>query len=79
MKPAAVAVVADPTPPLANASRTPAEIPACIARREPDAEYAWSSKRRLLVTKGDTTQSLSADDVRALFNFVEANQIEAQL
>lgn len=65
--------------PITNASRTPCEVPGCIAKREPDAEYAWSSKRRLQVLKGDQAVSLSADDLRGLFNFVEANQIEVQL
>lgn len=55
------------------------EVPSCIAKRETDAEYAWSSKRRLLITKGKDIVSLSADDLRALFLFVEANQIEVQL
>ena len=55
------------------------EVPGCIARREPDAEFSWSSKRRLQVVKGDNTISLSADDLRALFIFTEANQIEVQL
>lgn len=62
-----------------NASRRPAEIPGCIARREPDAEYSWTSKRRLLVSKGDQAISLSADDLRALITFAERCQIEEQL
>lgn len=71
----AAAIAAAP----ANASRLREDIPGCIARREADAEYAWSSKRRLQVHKGDQVLSLSADDLRALFNFVEVNQIEVQL
>ncbi len=65
--------------PISNASRAPAEIPACIAKREPDAAYGWFSNRRLQVVKGDQTLSLSAADLRALFNFVEASSIEVQL
>lgn len=66
------------TPPQPG-QRDTREVPGCIARREPEAEYSWSSKRRLAVVKGEQTLSLSADDLRALFNFVEANQIEVQL
>jgi hypothetical protein len=62
-----------------NTPLLPSEIPSCIAKREPDAEYTWSSKRRLQVVKGDVTLSLSADDLRGLFSFVEANTIEAQI
>ena len=65
-----------------NARATPpqAEIPGCIAKREPDAEYTWSSKRRLRIVKGpESISSLSADDLRALFAFVDANRIEEQL
>lgn len=63
-----------PTPP-----QDAREIPACIARREPDAEYAWSSRRRLQVLKGGEAVSLSADDLRGLLRFVETNQIQEQL
>ncbi|OHC68606.1 MAG: hypothetical protein A3H93_09085 [Rhodocyclales bacterium RIFCSPLOWO2_02_FULL_63_24] len=62
-----------------TAPNTPSEIPGCIARRETDAVYAWFSTRRLQVVKGDVTLSLSADDLRALFNFVEGCVIEEQL
>lgn len=55
------------------------EIPGCIAKQEPDADYGWFSHRRLLITKGDAAVSLSADDLRALFNFVEACKIEEQI
>lgn len=66
------------TPPQGN-KRDRREVPGCIAKREADAEYSWSSKRRLLVTKGELALNLSADDLRNLFLFVEANQIEVQL
>lgn len=62
-----------------NAPRLPSEIPECIAKREPDAAYGWFSNRRLQVVKGDSTISLSADDLKRPFNFVEANTIEEQI
>lgn len=62
-----------------NAPRIPAEIPACIAKREPDAIYGWFSTRRLLVIKDGQQLTLSADDVKQLFNFVESCTIEEQL
>lgn len=62
-----------------NPAESSLEIPGCIAKRELDAEYAWSSTRRLQVKKGKQTTSLSADDLRALFNFVEACKIEEQI
>lgn len=63
-----------------NAPRTPPrEIPSCIAKREPDAVFAWSSVRRLEIIKGGKPTSLSADDLRGLLRFVEANQIQEQL
>lgn len=65
--------------PITNASRTAAEIPACLAKREPDADYGWFSSRRLLIAKGDAAVSLSANDLRRLFDFVEANTIEQQI
>lgn len=65
--------------PISNASRSRDEIPGCIAKREPDADYGWFSHRRLLISKGDTAVSLSADDLRRLFDFVERNTIEEQL
>jgi hypothetical protein len=65
--------------PITNASRSRGEIPGCIAKLEPDAEYGWFSNRRLLIAKGDAVVSLSADDLRHLFDFVEANTIEAQI
>lgn len=65
--------------PITNASRTPAEIPTCLAKREADADYGWFSHRRLLIVKGDITLSLSADDLRRLFDFIEANAIEEQI
>lgn len=55
------------------------EIPGCIAKRETEAEYAWSSKRRLQVKKGKETVNLSADDLRGLLRFVETSQIQGQL
>ena len=56
-----------------------AEIPACIAKREADAVFGWSSARRMEVVKGNKATSLSADDLRRLLRFVEANRIEEQL
>lgn len=55
------------------------EIPGCLTKHEPDAEYAWSSKRRMQVLKGGEAVSLSADDLRGLLRFVETNQIQEQL
>ena len=55
------------------------EIPGCIAKREADADYAWFSSRHLLVLKDGDTISLSPDDLRRLFAFVDANKIEEQL
>ena len=55
------------------------EIPACIAKREADAIFGWSSNRRLQVTKGKQEQSLSADDLRRLVRFLEENRIQEQL
>jgi hypothetical protein len=55
------------------------EIPACIAKREADAVFGWSSERRMDVTKGKQVQSLSADDLRRLLRFVEENRIQEQL
>jgi len=65
--------------PITNASRQCVEIPACITKREPDADYGWFSHRRLLISKGDAAISLSVDDLRRLFDFVERNAIEEQL
>lgn len=64
---------------IANASRSRDEIPGCIARTEAAAEFAWSSKRRLQVTKGNKTADLSADDLRGLLRFVEQNRLGEQL
>lgn len=55
------------------------EIPPCIAKREADAVFGWSSERRMDVTKGKQVQSLSADDLRRLLRFVEENRIQEQL
>lgn len=68
---AAVPITAAP----ANASRSRDEIPGCIARTEQAAEFAWSSRRRLQVTKGNKTADLSADDLRGLLRFVEQNRL----
>lgn len=65
--------------PISNASRSRDEIPGCIARREPDAVFAWSSSRRLQVVKAGKTTDLSADDLRGLLRFVGANNIQEQL
>jgi hypothetical protein len=65
--------------PITNASRSIDAIPGCIAKREPDADFAWFSNRRLLIAKGDAAVSLSADDLRRFFDFVEANAIEEQI
>jgi hypothetical protein len=62
-----------------NAPRIPAEIPACLAKREEDAIYAWFSTRRLLVIKDGQQLTLSADDLRGLLRFVDANKIGEQL
>lgn len=62
-----------------NDTRAAREVPGCIAKREPDAEYAWFSTRRLQVTKGEQVINLSADDLRALLRFAEDNQIGGQL
>lgn len=62
-----------------NAPRDPHDIPGCIAKREPDAEFAWFSNHRLLVSKGNAAVSLSADDLKRLLNFIEACAIEVQL
>jgi hypothetical protein len=64
-----------------NARATPPlrEVPGCIAKREADAVFAWSSVRRLEIVKGNKPTSLSADDLRSLLRFVQANQIEEQL
>ena len=64
---------------LAALACPPREIPGCIAKREPDADFGWFSNRRLLIAKGDAAVSLSADDLRRLFDFVEANTIEEQI
>ncbi len=60
-------------------SPTPPQIPGCIAKREPDAVFAWSSARRLQIIKGNKPTSLSADDLRNLLRFVQTNQIQEQL
>lgn len=52
------------------------EIPACLTKGEPDAVYGWFSTRRLLITKGDTDISLSADDLARLKRFFEAFDME---
>lgn len=65
--------------PITNASRGRGEVPGCIAKREPDADYAWFSHRHLLITKGDAAVSLSADDLKRLFAFIDANAIEEQI
>lgn len=62
-----------------NAPCAPPEIPSCLAKREPDAIYGWFSTRRLLVIKDGQQLTLSADDVKGLFNFVEGCTIEEQL
>lgn len=62
-----------------NAPHDTREIPGCIAKREPEAAFAWFSNRRLLIVKGAVELSLSADDLKRLFNFVEACTIEEQL
>ena len=56
-----------------------AEIPVCLLKRETDADFGWFSHRRLLISKGDTLLSLSADDLKRLVVFFEANKIEEQL
>lgn len=65
--------------PIINASRGRGEIPGCIAKQEPDADYGWFSHQRLLISKGDAAVSLSSDDLRRLFTFVDANSIEEQI
>lgn len=55
------------------------QIPGCIAKHEPDAAFGWMSDRRLVVIKGEQTTSLSADDLKSLFRFIEANHIEEQV
>lgn len=62
-----------------NAPRIPAEIPACIAKREQDAIYGWFSTRQLLVVKDGKTITLSADDLLNLVRFIDRNTIEEQL
>lgn len=64
---------------LAAIAAAPCDIPGCIAKREPDADYGWFSSRRLLVAKDGDAISLSADDLRRLFDFIEANNIEEQI
>lgn len=65
--------------PITNASRSRDEIPGCIAPRESDAVFAWSSARRLQIIKGGDITDLSADDLRSLLRFVGANNIQEQL
>lgn len=62
-----------------NAPLLPVEIPSCLTKREPDAIYAWFSTRRLLVIKDGKQLTLSADDVKGLFSFVDGCTIEEQL
>lgn len=46
-------------------------IPGAIAKREPDAVFAWFPTNRLVIMKGGDAISLSADDVRSLARFVD--------
>lgn len=46
-------------------------IPGAIAKREPDAVFAWFSTRRLVIMKDGDAISLSADDVSNLARFVD--------
>lgn len=46
-------------------------IPGAIAKREPDAVFAWFSTNRLAIMKDGDAISLSADDVRSLARFVD--------
>ncbi len=55
------------------------EIPGCIVKHEPDAAFGWMSDRRLLVIKGEQSTSLSADDLKRLFRFIQSNHIEEQV
>ena len=54
-------------------------IPACIAKREPDAVYMWCSMRRLIILKDGDAINLSADDIRALARFVAGCNVDAQV
>lgn len=53
--------------------------PAFVLRQEPPAEYCWWSSRRLLIIKDGETISLSPDDMRHLFAFIEASRIDEQI
>lgn len=45
-------------------------IPGCIAKREPEAIFAWFSTNRLTVMKDGDAISLSADDLIILRRFL---------
>lgn len=62
-----------------NSPMLPREIPACIAKHEPDAIYGWFSSRCLLIVKDGETVTLSADDLRNLVRFIDGCVIEEQL
>lgn len=55
------------------------EAPGEIRRTEPSAIYMWTSKKRLVVCKGEDTIDLDAADLRELVRFIDGCTIEEQL
>lgn len=55
------------------------EVPGWIAKKQPDAVFAWVSTMQLDISKGDADVTLSADDLRRLMKFIDDNAIEEQL